>query len=143
MPYDPFGGNQGPGGNIQETPVLSPQELADEAERMRKIEEASRNIQAGLNPDGSPRSPEWDELGSILDEEGNVQEQYELDPEGIAGYDQFKEFATGTGPSPWALAQQEATGLRTQEQRDEATRTAAGETAQARPTMQARQALPR
>ena len=99
-------------------------------------EHAARMAELGYNPDGSPMAPEWEDLGTIFDEQGNLMPEYEmgyntLDPSSIAGYSQFEDFATGTGLSPWAIAQQERLGIEEQMQREDVQRGAQSAAAQA------------
>lgn len=62
-------------------------------------------VAQGLNPDGSPKRPEWQSL--IDNTTGQLQSQYQLnvaalDPTQWEGYSKYKQEALRTGPSAWA-----------------------------------------
>lgn len=148
MPYDSSGnydrGSEIPGvttgssygGSSRPQPTRSDDLEMQKREDAQAQAHAARMAELGYNPDGSPMAPEWADLGSVLDEEGNLRSEFQLqenvlDPSGIAGYGQLEEFATGTGQSPWAMAAQERLGIEESQQRESAQRGAQGATAQA------------
>jgi len=93
---------------------------------------------AGLNPDGSPKSPQFSSL--VDPSTGRLKQQYSiteqlLDPGSIAGYSQYKDFATGTGPSAYATAAENQLNLKTAIERDKAMKDAATGAAAARSSL--------
>jgi hypothetical protein len=87
-------------------------------------------LAAGRNPDGSPIAPEFQSL--IDPKTGRLIGGLQMSLEGIPGYEQFSEFATGEGPSRYAEAAGDELGLLTSIERDRATREAGQQTAKAR-----------
>lgn len=79
-------------------------------------------IAGGVNPDGSPVAPEFQSM--IDPETGRLKGGLQMSLEGVPGYEDFTEFATGTGPSRFAQAAQEELGLKAAMERDRATREA-------------------
>lgn len=74
---------------------------------------------AGRNPDGSPMSPEFQ---TMIDEStGRLRDEYSMAQalQNVAGYDQFQDFATGTGPSEYAQAAEGQLDLKTALLRDQ------------------------
>lgn len=102
---------------------------ADEQERQR-VENLRKQ---GLNPDGSPIAPERE---SLLDEQGKLQQQYQLnlqqlDPSKLEGYNLIKQLATEQGPSKYAQRAQDLAKYNMQNQLEAGAAQAASAQAQA------------
>jgi len=132
MPYQPPFGR----GREQQINLDEREFELEERKRIAEFEHQKRMEELGLNADGSPIAPEWADLGSVVDEEGNLLSDFELeaqqlDPTTIAGFDKLRDFATGTGPSEYAMAAKEKLGLEEANQREAAIRQGQSATAQA------------
>jgi hypothetical protein len=77
-------------------------EVAKQIDEQKKRD---ANVAQGLNPDGSPKRPEWQ---SIIDNTtGQLDSKYQLnvsalDPTQWEGYSKYRQEALRTGPSAWA-----------------------------------------
>jgi len=91
-------------------------------EAVRQYEQKKRQLQQGLNPDGSPRAPEFRSL--IDPETGRLKGGLQMSLEGVPGYEDFKDFATGQGPSRYANAAKQEIGLKAALERDRAAKEA-------------------
>ena len=80
------------------------------------------NASVGRHSDGSPMAPEFQSL--IDPNTGMLKGGLSFDQSSIDGMDQFKDFATGTGPSQYAQANMNRLGLQTSFMRDRASREA-------------------
>ena len=98
-----------------------------------------RNMEQGLNPDGSPLAPEFQSM--IDPRTGRLKGGLQLNLGGVEGYGQFKDFATGTGPSEFSQAAEDRLGLMTALERDRATREGAQQAAMARSNLAMRGGL--
>lgn len=91
--------------NKQQGPGLELQRLQNLQLQMQIERQRANELQAqGLNPDGSPKRPEWE---TLLDSDGKLKNQYQLsvdklDPSQMQGYQKYKTEAMRAGPSAWA-----------------------------------------
>lgn len=108
-------------------------------EAMAEYNRKKSNIQQGLNEDGSPIAPEFQSM--IDPQTGRLRGGLQLNLGGVEGYDQFRNFATGTGASEFSQAAEDRLGLMTAMERDRATREGAQQAAIARSNLAMRGGL--
>lgn len=100
---------------------------------LREWEEKKRQLEQGLNPDGSPMAPEFRNL--IDPETGRLKGGLQMSLEGVPGFQQYQDFATGEGPSRFAQAATNELGLKAAFERDRAVKEAQQAYGVARGTM--------
>jgi hypothetical protein len=121
-----------------ETGHVIPSSVYEARERNKEYERhVARLAEQGMNPDGTPMTPEYE---TWLDPEtGMLKDQYKinldellLDPSAMAGYSAMQEEATREGPSKWADLAMEKSQVEEAALRDAAMRQAMSAEAQAR-----------
>lgn len=95
---------------------------------IRSQRQAEEMRARGLNPDGSPLRPEWN---SLLNADGTLKDQYQLQTEADvtydpSGYNEVKNLALRTGPSAWAQLQLDQQKAQQAAQVDQAAKQSAG-----------------